>query len=165
SAILGAVSDLSIDEIVGYGTGIDEEGLEVKKNVIRKALAVNSPDADDGIDILHKIGGLEIGGMAGVMLGAAAARKPVIIDGLISAAAALIAQKLAPGAVDFMFPSHCSQEPGQARIYELLNLEPFLDLEMRLGEGTGAVLAMNIIEASSRIVAEMATFAEAGIGE
>ena len=163
SAILAASTDLSLEQVVGYGTGIDEAGLEKKKNVIAQALEVNQPQVDDGIDILSKVGGLEIGGMAGVMLGAAAHRVPVIIDGLISGAAALIAHKIEPQVSNYLLASHQSVEPGHIKIYEALDLEPLLDLDMRLGEGTGAVLSMNLVEAAANIINEMATFSEAGI--
>lgn len=165
SAILAVVSGLPLADIVGRGTGIKDEQLQHKIKIISRALAVNKPDIDDGLDILSKVGGLEIGGMAGVMLGAAAARVPVMIDGLISGAAALIAWKLNPAVTSFMIPSHKSVEPGHVNIYQLLGLEPLLDLKMRLGEGTGAVLAMNLVEAAASIIKEMATFAEAKISE
>ncbi|MBM7557118.1 nicotinate-nucleotide--dimethylbenzimidazole phosphoribosyltransferase [Halanaerobacter jeridensis] len=163
SAILATSTDLSLEQIVGYGTGIDEAGLEKKKKVIAQALEVNQPQVNDGLDILAKVGGLEIGGMAGVMLGAAAHRVPVIIDGLISGAAALIAHKIEPQVSNYLLPSHQSVEPGHIKIYEALDLEPLLDLEMRLGEGTGAVLSMNLVEAAANIINGMATFSEAGI--
>lgn len=164
SAILALLTDCSLKEIVGPGTGLRAEKVAAKRDIINKALELNKPNPEDAIDILSKVGGLEIAGMAGCMLAAAAHRKPVIIDGLISGAAALVAHKLEPKVVDYMFPSHISAEPGHIKMYELLDLKPFLDLEMRLGEGTGAVLAMNLIEASCNIINNMATFAEAGIG-
>ncbi|GAB6137065.1 nicotinate-nucleotide--dimethylbenzimidazole phosphoribosyltransferase [Halanaerobaculum tunisiense] len=163
SAILAAITDLSLDRIVGYGTGIDKKGLEKKKQVITQSLATNQPQVDDGIDILAKVGGLEIAGMAGVMLAAAANRVPVIVDGLISGAAALIAKKLNPQVIDYMIASHKSVEPGHIKIYDLLDLEPLLDLDMRLGEGTGAVLSMSLVEAATKIISDMATFTEAQI--
>lgn len=158
SAIIKAATDLSLDQVVGFGTGLDEEGLANKKEVIKKALEVNQPDSEDGIDILSKVGGLEIGGMAGIMLAGARARKPVLIDGLISAAAALIAYLIEPKVVNFLIPSHKSVEPGHASLYNFLEMEPMFDLSMRLGEGTGAVLGMSIVESSNRIIKEMATF-------
>ncbi|AGB41646.1 nicotinate-nucleotide--dimethylbenzimidazole phosphoribosyltransferase [Halobacteroides halobius DSM 5150] len=163
SAILATITDLSLDEIVGYGTGIDEAGLKKKKQVITQSLAVNQPQVDDGIDILAKVGGLEIAGMAGVMLVAAANRVPVIVDGLISGAAALIAKKLKPQVTGYLISSHKSVEPGHIKIYDLLGLKPLLDLDMRLGEGTGAVLSMNLVEAATKIISDMATFEEAQI--
>ena len=158
SAIVAAATDLSLEEVVGYGTGIDEKGLRNKKQVIQKALEINQPKKDDGLDILHKVGGLEIAGMTGVMLAGAANRKPVLIDGLISGAAALIAYLIEPNVVNFLIPSHKSVEPGHGRLYEMLDIRPMFDLDMRLGEGTGAILGMGIVESSVRIIKEMATF-------
>ncbi len=163
SAILAAMTDLSLDEIVGYGTGIDDQGLKKKKEIIKQALKLNQPQADDGIDVLTKVGGLEIGGMAGVMLGAAAKRVPVLVDGLISGAAALIAKQIEPQVTHYLLPSHKSEEPGHIRMHQLLDLKPMLDLNMRLGEGTGAVLGMELVEAATRIISGMATFEEAEI--
>ena len=127
------------------------------------ACRLNEPDRDDPVDVLAKVGGLEIAGLAGLILGAAAVRLPVIIDGFISSAAALVAYRLAPESVHYMLASHCSVEPGHQLILKELGLKPLLFLEMRLGEGTGAVLAMSVVEASQRMIKEMATFAEAGI--
>ncbi len=158
SAIIKAATNLSLAEVVGYGTGLDEKGLENKKNIIQRAINVNQPKEDDGIDILRKVGGLEIGGMAGVMLAGAKARKPVLIDGLISAAAALIAYLIEPKVVHFLIPSHKSVEPGHEKLYQFLDMRPMFDLDMRLGEGTGAILGMGIMESSNRIIKEMATF-------
>ena len=158
SAIIASATEMSLDQVVGYGTGLDEEGLENKKRIIAAAIKKNKPKKDDALDILSKVGGLEIGGMAGIMLAGAAARKPVMIDGLISAAAALIAYLIEPKVVDFLIPSHKSVEPGHENLYSFLNLEPMFDLGMRLGEGTGAILGMGIVESSIRIIKEMATF-------
>lgn len=158
SAIVAAATELSLDQVVGYGTGIDEEGLDNKKEVIKKALAVNQPKKDDGLDILHKVGGLEIAGMTGIMLAGAANRKPVLIDGLISGAAGLVAYLIEPKVINFLIPSHKSVEPGHGRLYEILDIRPIFDLDMRLGEGTGAILGMGIVESSVRIIKEMATF-------
>jgi nicotinate-nucleotide--dimethylbenzimidazole phosphoribosyltransferase len=163
SAILAAITGLPLEELVGRGTGIDEGKLEHKRGVISRALKVNRPDSKNGIDVLTKVGGLEIGGLAGVMLGSAARRAPVVVDGLISGAAALIACQIEPLVKDYLIPSHRSVEPGHIKIYEYLGLEPMLELKMRLGEGTGAVLAMNLVEAATRIIREMATFEEARI--
>ncbi|MGM0472257.1 MAG: nicotinate-nucleotide--dimethylbenzimidazole phosphoribosyltransferase [Bacillota bacterium] len=163
SAILAAMTDLSLTEIVGYGSGVDESGLEKKKQAITSALEVNQIDSSDGLDVLAKVGGLEIGGMAGVMLGAAAANVPVMIDGLISGAGALIAYTLQSEVANYLIPSHKSEEPGHLKIYQILGLEPMLDLDMRLGEGTGAVLGMNLVEAATKIISQMATFAEAEV--
>jgi nicotinate-nucleotide--dimethylbenzimidazole phosphoribosyltransferase len=158
SAIVAAATDLSLKEVVGYGTGIDEEELKNKKKVIQKALEINQPNENDGLDILHKVGGLEIAGMTGVMLAGAANRKPVLVDGLISGAAALIAYLIEPKVVNFLIPSHKSVEPGHGHLYEILDIRPMFDLDMRLGEGTGAILGMGIVESSVRIIKEMATF-------
>ncbi len=158
SAIVAAATDLSLEEVVGYGTGIDKEGLKNKKKVIKKALEINQPKADDGLDILHKVGGLEIAGMTGVMLAGAANRKPVLVDGLISGAAALVAYLIEPKVVNFLIPSHKSVEPGHGRLYDILDIRPMFDLDMRLGEGTGAILGMGIVESSVNIIKEMATF-------
>lgn len=153
----------SVAEVCGRGTGVDDESLKLKVRVIEKAIELNKPDVDDALDVLSKIGGFEIAGMAGVMLAAAANRKPVLIDGFISGAAALVASKLQPLAVDYMLASHLSEEPGHATILELLGLKPFLRMNMRLGEGTGAALAMNIVDGALKIVHEMASFADAGV--
>ncbi len=149
--------------VCGRGTGVDDESLKLKVRVIEKAIDLNKPDGDDALDVLSKIGGFEIAGMAGVMLAAAANSKPVLIDGFISGAAALIASKLQPQAVDYMLASHLSEEPGHAATLELLGLQPFLRMKMRLGEGTGAALAMNIVDGALKIVHEMASFADAGV--
>ena len=165
SAILAAFTGLPLDDIVGRGTGIDDERLRSKKEAITRALETNRPDPADALDVLAKVGGLEIGGLAGVILGAAARRTPVVIDGFISGAAALVAARLVPRAVDFMIASHVSEEPGHRHILRLLGLHPMLHLKMRLGEGTGAALAFHLVEAATKILAEMATFAGAGVSE
>jgi nicotinate-nucleotide--dimethylbenzimidazole phosphoribosyltransferase len=139
--------------------------LEHKRNAIRQALAVNQPNPADPLDVLHKVGGLEIGALAGVILAAAAHRVPVIIDGFISTAAALIAGRLCPKAIPYMIASHVSEEPGHKKLLDLLGLCPMLHMKMRLGEGTGAALAFHMLEAAMRIQAEMATFADAGVSQ
>ena len=151
--------------IAGYGTGIDEAGLKRKIEVISLALQVNRPNQHDALDVLAKVGGFEIGGLAGVMIAAAANRRPVVIDGFISTAAAMIAAALAPASRDYMIAAHVSQERGHRLMLEWLGLNPLLDLNMRLGEGTGAALAFPLIEASARILREMATFDEAGVSD
>lgn len=163
SAILMALTGTGVDEAVGKGTGVDDDGLARKKAVIKKALDLNAPQKDDALDVLAKVGGLEIAGLAGVMLGAAAKRVPVVVDGFISGAAALIASRLAPKSVNFMLASHISVEPGHKRILSEIGLQPMLHLNMRLGEGTGAVLAMGLIEASCKIINQMATFESAKV--
>jgi len=163
TAIASAVTGLAPSRLAGRGTGVDEAGLARKIKVLEDALAVNRPDPRDGLDLLSKIGGFEIGGLAGLVLGAAERRIPVTVDGVISAAAALIAFLLEPLTADYMFAAHRSVEPAQAEMFRLMGLEPILDLGMRLGEGTGCALAMPIIEAGARVVREMASFDEAGV--
>ncbi|MCX7746397.1 MAG: nicotinate-nucleotide--dimethylbenzimidazole phosphoribosyltransferase [Clostridia bacterium] len=158
SAILMSFTGCSADFAVGKGAGLSEEGYENKKNTIKKAMDINKPDANDPLDVLAKVGGLDIAGMAGCFLGAAYHRVPIVIDGFISAAAALVAFKLNPLAREFMIPSHCSEEPGYKYLMEELGLSPMLNLRMRLGEGTGCPLAFNIIEAAAKIINEMASF-------
>jgi len=133
--------------------------------VIKRALDINKPNTNDALDVLAKVGGFEIGGLAGVMLAAASHRKPVLVDGFISTSAAMIAVLLAPAARDYMVAAHVSHERGHKLMLEWLGLNPLLDLNMRLGEGTGAALAFHLIEASARILREMATFGEAGVSE
>jgi len=150
-------------ELTGRGTGLDDAGLERKVGIIRQALALNRPDPADALDVLAKVGGLEIAGIAGVILAAAAERRPVVIDGFISAAGALIAAGLSHLSVDFMLASHLSVEKGHRAALNRLGLRPVIDADMRLGEGTGAALALGIVDAALKILAEMATFAEAGV--
>ena len=133
--------------------------------MVRRAIEVNKPAAKDGLDVLSKVGGFEIGVLAGAMLGGASRRRPVVVDGFISGAAALIAWTLAPAANQYFIASHQSVEPGHQIGLEAMGLTPLLDLGMRLGEGTGATLAMHIIEAAAKCLAEMATFAEASVSE
>jgi nicotinate-nucleotide--dimethylbenzimidazole phosphoribosyltransferase len=165
SAIAAAMTGLAVAQVVGRGTGIDDQTLERKINVIEQSLAVNRPDPKDALDVLHKVGGLEIAGLTGVMLAAASQRIPVVVDGFISTAAAMIAVALAPGARDYLISAHQSVEIGHQAMLKHLNLTPLLDLNLRLGEGTGAVLAFHLIEASTRILSEMATFGEAGVSD
>ncbi len=165
SAIVAFYSKLPVSDVVGRGTGIDDAGLILKQNVIKKALEVNKPDPEDALDVLTKIGGLEIAAIAGAILEAAAERVPIIIDGFISTAGAIIAAKLCPLANAYMIPSHGSVEIGHRAALQLLGLEPMLNLNMRLGEGTGAALCFHLVEASIRILEEMATFADAGVSE
>jgi nicotinate-nucleotide--dimethylbenzimidazole phosphoribosyltransferase len=165
SAIVAAMTGLSVRQVVGRGTGIDDQGLERKIRVIEQALAVNQPDPNDALDVLHKVGGLEIAGLAGVMIAAASRRIPVVVDGFISTAAAMIAVALAPRVREALISAHQSVEIGHRAMLKHLNLNPLLDLDLRLGEGTGAVLAFYLIEASARILCEMATFDEAGVSD
>jgi len=165
SAICAAVTGSSAAEVTGRGTGIDNNQLLHKIEVINCALEVNRPDGNDGIDVLSKVGGVEIGGLAGVILGAAANRIPVVIDGFISGAAAIIAFKLAPQVRDYLIASHLSVEQGHRIMLEYMGLQPLLSLDMRLGEGTGAALGISLVEASVKILKEMRTFDEAGVSD
>jgi nicotinate-nucleotide--dimethylbenzimidazole phosphoribosyltransferase len=163
SAITSVITGKTPAEVTGRGTGIDDSRLMKKVSIIDMAIRTNSPDPSDGIDVLSKVGGFEIGGMAGVVLGAASSRVPVFLDGFVSSSAALIAAAVCPESVDFMIASHLSVEPGHAYALSHLGLSPLLDLGMRLGEGTGAALALGIAEASCKILSEMATFENAGV--
>jgi nicotinate-nucleotide--dimethylbenzimidazole phosphoribosyltransferase len=163
TAIIAVLSGKPVADLTGRGTGIDDAGLERKIAVIEKGLALNRPDGSDPLDVLSKVGGYEIAALAGALLGAAAVKAPLVCDGFIATAGALIACQLAPAAKDYLFVSHRSKEPGHSTMVELLGLEPILDLKMRLGEGTGSVLAMTIVEAASRVLMEIKTFAEAGV--
>ena len=165
SAICAIMTGKTVAEVTGRGTGLDDKQLQHKIKIINDAIALNQPDAANALDVLAKVGGFEIGGLAGVILGAASHRIPVVIDGFISGAAALIAAGLSPQSKDYMIAGHCSVEPGHKLLLQHLGLRPLLDLEMRLGEGTGAALAISIIETSTRILTEMATFTEAGVSD
>jgi nicotinate-nucleotide--dimethylbenzimidazole phosphoribosyltransferase len=163
AAIHCALTGAAPRDVAGTGTGIDDATWARKVAAIERGLELNRPDAKDPLDVLAKVGGLEIGAMAGAILGAAAARIPMVIDGYISGAAALVAYRLCPGVRDFLFASHLSAEKGHRAMLSELQLAPLLDLQMRLGEGTGACLAMTLIEASVKIMREMATFDSAGV--
>lgn len=163
SAILMAFTGCDSEVAVGRGIGLSETVFSKKKQAIEKALKVNQPDPGDPLDVLAKVGGFDIAGLTGCYLGAAYRRVPIIIDGFISAAAALVASKINPYVKDYMIPSHCSAEPGFKLLMNQLGLEPLLNLEMRLGEGTGCPLALNLIEAAVKIMTEMGTFDEASI--
>jgi nicotinate-nucleotide--dimethylbenzimidazole phosphoribosyltransferase len=163
AAIACALMKQHPKEVAGRGTGVDDEGLKRKIAAIERALSVNRPDPGDGLDVLSKVGGFEIGGLAGVMLGAAAQRKPVMVDGFISTAAAMIAVAIAPVCRDYLIAAHRSKEHGHGLMLEWLALNPLLDFDLRLGEGTGAALGITIAEAACKILAEMATFGEAGV--
>ncbi|MFC1936324.1 nicotinate-nucleotide--dimethylbenzimidazole phosphoribosyltransferase [Chloroflexota bacterium] len=165
AAIASAITGKPAFEIVGRGTGVDDEGLKHKISVVERAIEINEVDKEDGLDVLAKVGGFEIGGLTGVILGAAANGVPVVVDGFISTAAAMIAVVICPLVKDYLFAGHCSQELGHKIMLESLELDPILDLDFRLGEGTGAVLAMCVIEAASRVISEMATFSEAGVSD
>jgi len=165
AAIVAVLTGRPAAQVTGRGTGVDDAGLARKVAAIEQALAVNRPDAADALDVLAKVGGFEIAALAGVMLGAAAARVPVVIDGFISGAAALIAAGLAPQVRPYLIAAHQSVEIGHRAALEQLGLRPLFDLELRLGEGTGAVLAFHLVEAAARILTEMATFDEAGVSD
>lgn len=163
AAMTAAFTGALVSQVTGRGTGVDDAGLAHKIAVIEQALAVNQPDPADALDVLSKVGGLEIAGLAGVMLGAAERRVPVVIDGFISGAAALAAVGLAPQVKPYLIAGHQSVEIGHRIILERLGLKPLLNLDLRLGEGTGAALAFHLVEAAARILDEMATFSEAGV--
>lgn len=165
AAIVAALSGRPVASVTGRGTGVDEAGLARKIAAIETALAVNRPNPADAFDVLSKVGGLEIAGLAGVILAAASRRVPVVIDGFISGAAAVIAVGLAPAARPYIIASHRSVEIGHAAMFDLLGVRPLFDFDLRLGEGTGAALAFHVIEAACRILDEMATFGEAGVSE
>ncbi len=163
AAILATVTGLPVEEVVGRGTGVDDERLRHKISVIRKALALHKPDPNNGLDLLMKVGGFEIGAIAGLIVGAASQRIPVVVDGFISGAGAIIATRLTPACRDYLFFSHLSRERGHKYMLEFFDVRPILDLDMCLGEGTGAAVAMNIITAAVHIYNEMATFESASV--
>ncbi|CAG7633259.1 nicotinate-nucleotide--dimethylbenzimidazole phosphoribosyltransferase [Paenibacillus allorhizosphaerae] len=163
SAILAVLGGKDAALAAGRGTGIDDRRLLHKQAVIARAIEVNRPDEADPLDVLAKVGGLEIAGLVGVILGAARHRVPVVVDGFISSAAALVASRMAPLSASYMIASHLSQEQGHAMLLEEIGLTPMLHMDMRLGEGTGAVLTLPLIEAAVRIMKEMASFADAGV--
>ena len=165
SAICAVMMGKPVAEVTGRGTGIADKQLAHKIEVIDRALAVNRPNSDQPLDVLAKVGGFEIGGLAGVMLAAAAHRIPVVIDGFISGAAALIATALSPELKDFLIAAHVSAETGHSLLLRHLGLKPLLDLGMRLGEGTGAALGIFLAETAARLLGEMSTFTEAGVSE
>ncbi|MBI4844847.1 MAG: nicotinate-nucleotide--dimethylbenzimidazole phosphoribosyltransferase [Nitrospirae bacterium] len=165
SAIAAVLTGRPVEEITGRGTGINGDTWRHKVQVIKDAISYNMPDPADPVSVLAKIGGAEIGGIAGLIIGAAANRIPVVVDGFISTAGALIAYCIEPKTRDCMFSAHMSQEAGHKAMLEKIGLRPVLDLDLRLGEGTGAALAMFVIEAGLKIYKEMATFGEAGVSE
>jgi nicotinate-nucleotide--dimethylbenzimidazole phosphoribosyltransferase len=165
AAIAAALTGLSPRELAGRGTGIDDEGLARKIAAIEKALSVNRPDPKDALDVLSKVGGFEIGAIAGVCLAAAARRMPVVVDGFISTAGALVAAGLSPDAKDYMLAAHASTEGCHREMLRKLGLEPLLDLGLHLGEGTGSALAFPLCVAACRVLDEMATFSEAGVSD
>ena len=162
-AIVAALAQRPVKEITGRGTGIDDQTLQTKIDMVEKALQINRPDLNDPLDVLAKVGGFEIAGICGFILGSAVSHTPVVIDGLISGAAALIAQRLNPAVGDYMFMSHRSKEPAHTVVLDQIQQEPLFDFGMRLGEGTGAVVGMSLLEAGVKIFSEMATFEDAGV--
>ena len=163
SAITAAITGAPPEAVTGRGTGIDDAAWRRKVEAVERALAVNRPDPSDAVDVLAKVGGFEIGGLAGVVLAGAAHRIPTVLDGFIATSAALLAVGLAPAARAMLLASHRSAEPGHAHALAHLGLTPYLDLSMRLGEGTGAALFVHLARAAARIYTEMATFESAGV--
>lgn len=165
AAIIAAITGKPVAEIAGRGTGVDDEQLRHKISIIENSLSLHKPDPADGLDVLSKVGGFEIGGIAGLILGAAARKKPVVIDGFISSAGALIARAIARASCDYMIAAHRSMEKGHQIALEFLGKKALLDLDLRLGEGTGAALAMHFVEAGAAVLTEVATFAEAEVSK
>jgi len=165
SAMTAAFLGLPPEQVTGRGTGVDDAGLQRKIAAVRAALERHRPVATDGLDVLHKVGGFEIAGLAGVVLGAASRRIPVVMDGFIATAAATAAVRICAPAAGCLLPSHSSVEIGHRRLLDALGVRPYFDLEMRLGEGTGAALSISLLEASIRILEEMATFESAGVSK
>jgi nicotinate-nucleotide--dimethylbenzimidazole phosphoribosyltransferase len=166
AALICALTGLDPQDVVGRGTGVDDAGLARKREAVRAALDVNAERIARGpLEALAAVGGLEIAGLAGVIIEAAGQRRPVVIDGFISGAAALAAARIAPGVTAFMIASHRSQELGHAAVLQQLGLRPLLDLDLRLGEGTGALLALPLLDAAVRLLNDMATFDEAGVSD
>ncbi len=163
SAIGAVLTGESLDIMVGRGTGVDNPALQRKKDAVRRGIELNKPDASDGLDVLSKVGGFEIGGIAGIILAAAYHKKPVVIDGFISTAGALIAQALCPTSMEYAFAGHASAESGHQAMLARLGLEPILRLGMRLGEGSGAALAFPVMEGAIKAFSRMKTFEEAGV--
>ena len=165
SAVLAVLLGADVEAVTGRGGGITEESFRKKKAVIRTAIEVNRPDRDDVVGVLSKVGGFDLAAMCGVFLGAAAARRPAVIDGLISAAAALCAVRLCPNVHGYLVPSHASFEIGYRLAMEAMDLRPLFDLGMRLGEGSGCPLAFQVLDAACAVINDMATFDEAGIND
>lgn len=165
SAVLAVLLGADVEAVTGRGGGITEESFRKKKAVIRTAIEVNRPDRDDVVGVLSKVGGFDLAAMCGAFLGAAAARRPAVIDGLISAAAALCAVRLCPNVRGYLVPSHASFEIGYRLAMEAMDLRPLFDLGMRLGEGSGCPLAFQLLDAACAVINDMATFDEAGIND
>jgi nicotinate-nucleotide--dimethylbenzimidazole phosphoribosyltransferase len=165
SAIAAVLTKGSIEEVTGRGTGVSGEILQKKIDVIKEAIDYNKPNPDDPLDVLSKVGGFELAGIAGLIIGSAFFDIPVVIDGFISGAAALVAVSLNPTIGEFLFAAHQSVEPGHKIVLDALGQKPLLDLSMRLGEGTGAALGMGIVEAGVKVLLEVLTFQQAGVQE
>ena len=164
SSAIGAVfTGRPVEEMTGRGAGVDDEGLQRKSEMIKRGIELNDPKPDDPLDVLSKVGGFEIGAIAGSVLAGAFSKKPIVIDGFISGAGALVAHALCPTVTDYLFAGHQSEEPGHKIMLEHMGLQPILNLGMRLGEGTGAALAMHIIEGAARVIKEVLTFEQAGV--
>ncbi len=164
SAAIGSViTGIDVPQMVGRGTGVDDAGFKRKIDVVRRGIQMNAPDKTDGLDVLSKVGGFEIGGIAGCILAGAYYRRPVVIDGFISTAGALVAHTLCPLVADYMIAGHCSEESGHKFMLEHLKLKPVLDLGMRLGEGSGGALAMGVVDCAVKVFKEVATFEEASV--
>ncbi len=165
SAITAVFTGRPVEELTGRGAGVDDKGLKNKIEIIKKAIKVNQPNPEDAIDVLSKVGGFEIGGLVGIILAAASKKIPVVVDGFISGSAALVAYKLEPKVKDYMIAAHCSVEIGHRIILDHIGLKPLLDLDLRLGEGTGAALGISLADAAVKILTQMATFKSANVSE
>ncbi|MDD2679455.1 MAG: nicotinate-nucleotide--dimethylbenzimidazole phosphoribosyltransferase [Candidatus Omnitrophica bacterium] len=165
SALTAVFTHTPAKALTGRGAGLDERGLKNKIAVIERSISLNKPDPADPIDVLSKVGGFEIGGLTGIILAAAAKKVPLVIDGFISGAAALVAYHIEPKAKDYMIASHCSVESGHKIILDHMGLKPLLDLNLRLGEGTGGALAISLADAAVKILTQMATFKSANVSE
>lgn len=163
AAVLSVLLDVDSEMVVGMGSGLTREQYNHKKSVIKRSIEVNKPNKDDIIDVLSKVGGFDIAGLCGAFLGAASMKIPIVIDGFISSVAALCAYRLNPKVRDYIFPSHLSEEPGARYIMDEMNLEPMVNLRMRLGEGSGCPFAFNIIESALYTIHNMESFSEAGV--
>jgi len=163
AALTAALTGSAPESVVGRGTGLDDRGVARKADVVRAALHVNRVGESDTLGILSAVGGLEIAALAGVVIGAAEEQTAVIIDGFVTAAGALAAVAFCPAALGYLLPSHLSVEPGHRVVLDTLGLRPLFDMQMRLGEGTGAALGMGVVDAACRMLAHMATFEEAGV--
>lgn len=165
SAVVAAITQFEVRSLVGKGTGVNQEALDHKITVVEEALQLHKPNCEDGLDVLEKVGGFEIGAMAGAMLYAASRKIPILLDGFICTASALIASKLSPNVVEYMIGGHQSVEPGHRAALEVLGKKPLIELQLRLGEGTGAALAYPIVESATKMIREMATFESANISK